>query len=103
MRQAVGQFLRSASTSGRLHSVVLYGSVARGTPKSDSDVDLLVRWRGDEAEAGRLLDPIVTDVFLRTGVLLSLHIVDAEHWSELQRIQSRFLHNVEREGVVVEA
>lgn len=34
----------------KIDSIILFGSVARGEAKEDSDIDILVIWKGDEAE-----------------------------------------------------
>lgn len=82
----------------RLVRLILFGSQARGTARSDSDVDLLVVLRGDVdigGEIDQLVDPIY-DIMLRHGQVLNVVPMSEE----------RFLHdrtplllNVRREGV----
>ena len=38
-----------------IEGIILFGSVARGEGKEDSDVDVLVIWKGDEAEGWRAM------------------------------------------------
>lgn len=85
----------------RVLGVVVYGSVARGEAGPESDVDLLVRWDGDEREGRETIDPIAGDIFVRTGVLLSPYVVGTPHWDRLQAIGSLFLASVQREGTLV--
>ncbi len=84
-----------------MHGVVVYGSVARGQEGPDSDVDLLVHWHGSEGDGLRQLVPIATDIFLDTGILLSVHPVAPAHWDEMARIRTRFFQNIDREGLLV--
>ena len=44
----------------RVVSIVLYGSVARGTARPDSDVDLLLILREASAEYWKRLQPLLT-------------------------------------------
>lgn len=53
-----------------LHSVTLFGSVARGEQRSDSDVDILAVV--EKAEDKRVLHDLAFEVEVESGVVLSL-------------------------------
>lgn len=36
---------------GAAFDVILYGSYARGTPDAESDIDILIRYDGDDADS----------------------------------------------------
>ncbi|HJH25577.1 MAG TPA: hypothetical protein C5S37_02130 [Methanophagales archaeon] len=51
-QEAVEEFVRRVLEryEDKIDSIILFGSVARGEAKEDSDIDILVIWKGDEAE-----------------------------------------------------
>ena len=104
VRGAVAEFVAAvrAADGAKVQAVVLYGSVARGEARPDSDVDLLVRWGGEEPEGRAIVDAIADGIFLRTGVLVAPLVVAGTHWQHLVDIESMFLANIQREGIVVE-
>ncbi|HLF17117.1 MAG TPA: nucleotidyltransferase domain-containing protein [Candidatus Thermoplasmatota archaeon] len=103
VRGALGRFMKEVQqrAGDRIIEVVLYGSVARGQPGPESDVDLLVRWRGAEAEGRAVMAGVTTRIFLDTGVLLSTHVFSSERWNRIAELQTAFHENVAREGISV--
>lgn len=84
----------------RLSRVILYGSNARGSAATDSDIDLLVVLRGEVSpceEIARTADD-VAKISLEHNVVLACVFVSRE---QFEREQSPFLMNVRREGVPV--
>lgn len=82
----------------RLQNVILYGSYARNTQTSTSDIDLAVVLNGEVSpakEIDRMAD-IITDLNLEFAVLLSVYPVSVEDY---QSRHSPLLINVRREGV----
>ena len=65
-QKAVDEFLKRVLEKyrSRIESIILFGSVARGEAKEDSDIDILVVWKGDEAEGWRVLTGLAFDVLL---------------------------------------
>lgn len=103
VRHALREFLERARTSApAMGRIVVYGSIARGEGGPSSDVDLFIQWDGDGWSGRRVLRPIANDIWIRTGVPIALHIVSPSHLERLQRANTRFLRNVEREGLIVE-
>ncbi len=84
----------------RLSRVVLYGSNARGSAETDSDIDLLVVLEGDVSpceEIARTADD-VAKISLKHNVVLACVFVSQE---QFEREQSPLLLNVRREGIPV--
>jgi predicted nucleotidyltransferase len=82
----------------RLDKIILYGSWARGTATSDSDIDLLVVLKG-EISPGREIDRMIdciTDLNLKYDTLISVVPVSAETYTTLD---TPLLLNVRREGI----
>jgi predicted nucleotidyltransferase len=82
----------------RLSRVVLYGSHARGSADTDSDIDLLVVLRGRVSpceEIARTADD-VTEVSLKHNVVVACAFVSQE---QFKHEESPLLMNVRREGV----
>lgn len=85
----------------RIVSIILYGSVARGTNTEESDVDiaLLIRGKLDPDTEDKLSDFIV-DMNLKYDKVFSVTDIDAEHFRKWTNALP-FYQNVEREGIVL--
>jgi len=82
----------------RLEAVYLYGSYARGDFTEDSDIDVLIALK-DEVKPGAEitnLTPLLSDICLRHGLLLSVFPISAE---EHKTRQSPFMVKVRREEI----
>jgi len=81
----------------QIEKIILYGSVARGDAGPDSDIDLLVLWKGNEHEGWRAMTGIAFDVMVATGDYLSVKVMGADTFSG----SPGFEQNVMREGITV--
>ena len=83
----------------RVERVVLFGSVARGDPRADSDVDLLIVTE-DTSWAFRLsLAEEATEFLVREGVYVSAKPVSREELTKMKG--TLFGRNVQEEGQVL--
>lgn len=99
--KAVGEFVKRASDAygDRIKSITLFGSVARVTARTDSDIDLLVIVDREDFLLRRELIGIAFDILLETGSDLSVKVISS---SDFQARKSfSFLRNVLSEGVKV--
>ncbi len=89
----------------RLKSIILYGSVARGTQEKGSDIDIMVLVDGDEAELRkyeeRLCD-VSTDIAVKYVEVLSVIDVSYQEFNAWREL-SPFYRNVSEEGIVLYA
>ncbi|MDE1821696.1 MAG: nucleotidyltransferase domain-containing protein [Euryarchaeota archaeon] len=85
--------------SPRVRRALLFGSVARGTEKGWSDVDILIELRraSDRQGVEDLLFPVRQKIRDRYGLVLAPLIVTRDDLHG--RISPSFLESVEREGV----
>jgi len=81
----------------QIEKIILYGSVARGDAGPDSDIDLLVLWKGNEREGWRAMTGIAFDLMVTTGTYLSVKMMGAGTFSG----SPGFEQNVMREGITV--
>lgn len=89
----------------KLKSVILYGSAARGTAGSESDVDILVLIDGTDQELRNYEDKlgdVSTDISIKYFKVLSIVDVSYQEYLDWQEI-SPFYRNVSEEGVVLYA
>lgn len=89
----------------RLKTVILYGSVARGTYTKDSDIDIMVLVDGDDLELrsyNEQLSDVATDISLKYLKVFSIIDVSYQEYMKWKQI-SPFYKNVSEEGVVLYA
>ena len=89
----------------QLKAVILYGSVARGTQRDDSDIDILILIDAPAQEL-REYDEKLTDVstdlalkYLKVFSIIDVAYQEYMNWKEV----SPFYKNIEQEGVVLYA
>lgn len=82
-------------------SIILYGSVARGTDEPGSDVDIALILRGKmDADTQLRLTDLSVNLDLKYDVLLSIVDVDEEFFLKWKNLIP-FYTNVEKEGIVL--
>lgn len=89
----------------KLKTVVLYGSVARGTQTVDSDIDIMVLIDGNNDELRQYddkLNDVSTDFSLKYLKVLSVVDVSYQEYLDWKDI-SPFYKNISEEGVVLYA
>lgn len=104
MLQELSELLHSAY-GDRLKSVILYGSVARGTQTDESDIDIMVLVDGDNAvlrSYSDKLSDVSTGMSLKYCKVFSIIDVSYQEYEDWEHI-SPFYSNVSREGVVLYA
>jgi uncharacterized protein len=94
---------RVASALGdQVDAIVLYGSVARGEAKRDSDIDILVV-SPDPQRARNKLSEIRSDFSYEQNYSFFISLVhySREELYKLKQIGSPFIQNVVREGMIL--
>jgi predicted nucleotidyltransferase len=84
----------------QVHSILLYGSRARGDEKNDSDIDILIVLK-DEFNYLEMLkrsDDLAASISLENDVVISRAFVSEKDYKERQ---TPFLMNVRREAIAV--
>ena len=92
------EFARTIN-SDKIKRIMLFGSVARGDYRPDSDIDILIvsNYRKDIWSKIKVL---IGDTILEKGELLSVHVMPEEFFNQT-KVYS-FLTNVRKEGIVLE-
>lgn len=89
----------------KLKTVVLYGSVARGTQTADSDIDILILIDGNNDELRQYddkLSDVSTDFSLKYLKVLSVVDISYQEYEDWKNL-SPFYKNVSEEGVILYA
>jgi predicted nucleotidyltransferase len=90
-----------SALGSNLEQVVVYGSRVRGDEEPDSDLDVLVVLR----KSGRSLRETIHRIAYKLmwdcefDPLISLNIIDQEHYQLLREAGSSYLGNILREGI----
>jgi len=90
----------AAALEGNLDQVILYGSRARGDEGPDSDLDVLIVLRDSNRSVRETIHRIAYQLMWDPEFqpLISLNIIDREHYLLLREAGSSYLGNVLREG-----
>lgn len=98
-QRAVDEFVRRALEKyrDRIDTIVLFCSVARGEARGDSDIDILVIWRGDEADGWRSMTGLSFDVLLDTQEYISIKVIGSKDLG----VENPFIKSVLREGIKI--
>lgn len=102
-RKPIEEFVRMTSEryGDKIEDIILFGSVARGEGKEESDIDVLVVTPVDRFRMRRELSDIVLDILLKTGRYISVKTLSIEDFKFLKEIKSSFLSNVIKEGAFI--
>ena len=83
-------------------TIVLFGSVARGEAREESDIDLLIVTFMDRFKLRRELATLVLDILFETGEYLSIKTLSMDDFESLKQLKSSFLRNVMRDGIFID-
>ncbi len=85
----------------RLISIILYGSVARGTETDDSDVDIAIILKNAKSQPiqDKLID-FALDLDLKYDKVFSIIDIDHDEYTKWEDILP-FYKNVKRDGVIL--
>jgi len=100
-QEAVDEFMKRVLEKyrDRIESIILFGSVARGVAKEESDVDILIVTKDEDFRLRRALIGIAFDILLETEKNISVKALSKEEFE--RRKFFSFLRNVILEGVKV--
>jgi len=84
--------------------ISLFGSVARGTDREGSDVDLLIIVSGDRKKALDMIFDELGDAFLELagkGVIVENIVENVEEWRKMEKKSFSFVRNVKDDRIVL--
>jgi len=98
-RKAVEEFVRRVLEryKDRIESIILFGSVARGEAKENSDIDVLIVVKKEDFRLRRALIGVAFDILLETGKDISVKVLSKNEFEERRNFS--FLRNIISEGV----
>lgn len=99
--QAVMEF--SSELKQKLKENILdirvFGSVARGTATTESDIDVLVLLENKHTDDRDMIVDIALDINLKYDIVISPVIMGKEHYSNPLFQETLFFRNLQQEGV----
>ncbi len=101
MRPVVHVFAAKAreACGDAIEEILLFGSVARGDDRPDSDIDILVVTREEDFHLRELLTGLAFDLMVETGDHLSVKVLSRADVMACRNYS--FLRNVAADGVAV--
>ena len=83
-----------------VYSIILYGSVARGTHTEESDIDIAVIVKNDTKDMHEQMTDLVVDLELEFNTVLSVLLINYDKFMEWGDIMP-FYKSVKKEGIVL--
>ena len=101
--KALKEFIQTIKTKhgAKIDRIILFGSYARGDYRKESDIDVLVIWKGDEVEGWNSLEREAVEVLFKYSFFISLKIISPDEYSAMKEMDFPFIRNISAEGVVV--
>jgi predicted nucleotidyltransferase len=98
-KKEIAKNFANSIMSDKIKLMILFGSVARGDYRPDSDIDILVvsDYRKD---IWPKISKIIADTISEKGELLSIHVISENNFNETKNYS--FLTNVLKEGIILE-
>ncbi|NMG82650.1 MAG: nucleotidyltransferase domain-containing protein [Methanosarcinales archaeon] len=84
---------------GEIENITLFGSVARGEDDTESDIDVLIIWNGDNVKGWDKLEEMAFDIFIRYNTLISIKLISPAEYKNMENFL--FMKDVRKEGVVI--
>lgn len=81
-------------------SIILYGSVARGSQTDESDIDIAVIVKSYTKDMHEQMTDLVVDLELEYDKVLSVLLIDYDKFTEWENVMP-FYKNVKKEGVLL--
>ena len=100
-KKAVDEFVKRIEKNhhDEIESIILFGSVARGEAREDSDIYILIIIKKEDFKLRRLFIGTAFDIFMETGKNISVKFI---FYDDFQRRKNfSFLKNVITDGVKI--
>ena len=81
-----------------VEKIILFGSVARGEDREDSDVDILIISR-DKLKTKDNVIGKATDLLLDKGTYISVKVISPQEFERLKN--THFIAQIEKDGVLI--
>lgn len=98
-KMEIAKNFAEAIRSDKIKLMILFGSVARGDYRPDSDIDILVV-SDYRKEIWPEITAIIGNTVLEKGELLSIHVMPENVFNDTKDYS--FLTNVLKEGIILE-
>ena len=103
MEAAVEKFRDSAKMEcdRSIEQMILFGSFAKGKQTKDSDIDMLVVWKGDRRKGWERLERIAFRLLLETEQYISLKVITPQEFKRMRTRGDPFIKNIMKEGIII--
>ena len=81
-------------------SIILYGSVAKGTHTAESDVDIALIVKDYTRDMHEQMTDFIVDLELEYNIVLSVLLIDYDKFTEWGNVMP-FYKNVKKEGIIL--
>jgi predicted nucleotidyltransferase len=84
-----------------IDDIILFGSVATGHDKKDSDIDILVITHENDFRIEKDLIGTAFDILLKTGKDISVKVIQRRDYENMVKMNASFIRNIRSDGVKI--
>lgn len=97
-RKEIAQKFADAIQSEYIIQIILYGSVARGDDKPESDIDILIITNDYEKIESKVYDETY-NIIIEDDEVISPQFISQEHYNEIRNFS--YISNVIKDGEII--
>jgi predicted nucleotidyltransferase len=100
-REALSRYLEilRQEYKDQISRVILFGSLARGEPDPESDIDLLIVITNGDQKLKDEISMACFDIILETNVILSPLVMDGETYEWHKNYRDPLYNNIQKDGL----
>jgi uncharacterized protein len=83
----------------QIHKAMLFGSKARGSAGSDSDIDILLLVEKETWELKDEISGIAADINLDADLLMDVRVIGIERWQQMAKIQAGLYRTISQDAI----
>lgn len=103
MEKVIEKFkeLAQKKYGNHIQQMIIFGSYVRGDQKTNSDIDILVVWKGNRKIGWEKLEEIAFRILLDTEKYISLKVITPEEYRAMEANGNPFIKNITKEGTAI--
>ncbi|MFW6096402.1 MAG: nucleotidyltransferase domain-containing protein [Bacteroidota bacterium] len=86
----------------KIYKIIMFDSYVQVDNRSDSDIDMLIIWKGNRNKGAEKIENIAFEYLLEEDLYFSIKVLNIQQYNELKDKGNPFIENIEKEGICFE-